>query len=116
MSSKNMAGSPIVRSTSFSFNLSCSKLEVLSPVKKAEVEDKPQQLQQQHLQQQQQQLQQQSSQQGYEVQTLRNDLREKSARLEAAMAEKNQLARKLKALEQRDGTDHNKKVPITTSR
>ena len=84
-------------------------------MKKVEIEDKPQHQQQQHLQQQQQQLQQQSSQQGYEVQTLRNDLREKSARLEAAMAEKNQLARKLKALEQRDGTDHNKKVPITSS-
>jgi len=41
---------------------------------------------------------------------LRDDLREKSARLEAAMSEKGQLTRKLKLLEQRDQSDQSKKV------
>jgi hypothetical protein len=37
-------------------------------------------------------------------------LREKSARLESALSEKNQLIRKLKTLEHRDGSDQSKKV------
>ena len=61
--------------------------------------------------QQQQQLQQQQHSQ--ELQSLREDLREKSNRLEAALAEKNQLSRKLKSLEQRDTTDHSKKVKLS---
>ena len=66
----------------------------------------PQQQQQQPPKQQQQQQQQHSQ----ELQSLREDLREKSNRLEAALAEKNPLSRKLKSLEQRDTTDHSKKV------
>ena len=64
-----------------------SKFDVASPVKRVEIDDKPQQQQQQLQQHQQQQP------QHYEFQTLRNDLREKSAKLESAMAEKNQLTR-----------------------
>jgi hypothetical protein len=99
-----------------------SKLESSLPLKRVDVEDRlqptqsqQQQQQQQQPQQQQQQQQQQRQQQqqqlsSHEFQTLRDDLRDKSARLEAALSEKNTLARKLKSLEQRDGTDHNKKV------
>jgi len=98
-----------------------SKLESSLPLKRVDVEDRlqptqsqpQQQQQQQQPQQQQQQRQQQQQQQqlnSHEFQTLRDDLRDKSARLEAALSEKNTLARKLKSLEQRDGTDHNKKV------
>jgi hypothetical protein len=70
-----------------------------SPTKRNEVESRnyPQQQQQQQ-------------QNNIEIQTLRDDLRDKSARLEAALSEKNQLSRKLKSLEQRDVTDHSKKV------
>ena len=70
---------------------------------------RPPQQQQQPPQQQQQQQQQHSQ----ELQSLREDLREKSNRLEAALAEKNQLSRKLKSLEQRDTTDHSKKVKLS---
>ena len=93
-----------------------SKLESSLPMKRVDVEERlqqPQQQQQQLQQQQQQQQRQQQQQQSinsHEFQTLREDLRDKSARLEAALSEKNTLARKLKSLEQRDGTDHNKKV------
>ncbi len=54
--------------------------------------------------------QQQQQEHSLEIQTLRDDLRDKSARLEATLSEKNQLTRKLKSLEQRDVTDHSKKV------
>jgi lipid II:glycine glycyltransferase (peptidoglycan interpeptide bridge formation enzyme) len=92
-------------------NTSFCRLESPSPVKRlTDLDERNRPPQQQQQQQQQQQLQ-----YNQELQSLREDLREKSNRLEAALADKNQLTRKLKSLELRDTTDHSKKVKLIYS-